>query len=182
MKLGTRSVLFGVHQFIWHPITVWLAWVDLFGFPAFWQVVCIFVHDIGYIGKSNMDGPDGHEHPELGAKIAGFLCGEKARLMCLGHSRNYAADKRIPTSLLCWADKWSPMFDPTHFYWLRGTISGEITEYRETFPRAGGQSSLMWAVAFKDYVRCHAAEIWRGAQGNEDHGYNHISTDGETKK
>jgi len=164
MKLGTKSVLFGVHQFIWHPVTVLLAWVDLFGIPSFWELFCIIVHDVGYIGKS-----------ELGARIAGFFFGEKARLMCLGHSRSYASSHGLPTSKLCWADKWSPMFDPVHFYWLRGTLSGEIAEYRRTFPRAGGQSSLMWACAFLKHVENHASEIWNGAQGITDHGYSHAS-------
>lgn len=171
MKTGTKSVLWGVHQFIWHPITVLLAWMDLYGRPKMWEIFCILVHDIGYIGKSEMDGPEGQQHPELGAKIAGWIFGERAKLECLGHSRSYAEAKGIPTSRLCWADKWSPMFDPTHFYWLRGTLSGEITEYRKTFPRATGESSLMWAVAFKQYVRENSLKIWSGSQGDADHGY-----------
>lgn len=171
MRTGTKSVLWGVHQFLWHPITVLLAWLDLYGAPRFWELFCILVHDIGYWGKSEMDGPEGHRHPELGAKIAGAIFGEKARLECLGHSRSYAQAHGIPTSRLCWADKWSPMFDPTHFYWLRGTLSGEIAEYRKTFPRATGESSLMWAVAFKQYVRENSLKIWAGSQGDHNHGY-----------
>lgn len=174
MKMGTRSVLFGVHQFIWHPLTVFLAWKDLFGWPSWWEVVCIVVHDVGYIGKADMDGAGGKDHPVLGAKIAGLICGERGRLMCLGHSRSFATAHGLETSMLCWADKWSPMFDPTHFYWLRGELSGEIAEYRRSFPRAGGQSSLMWAVAFKDFVKEHASAIWQGAQGVKDHGYAHV--------
>lgn len=164
-----------MHQFVWHPITVFLAWLDLYGWPTWWETICIIVHDVGYLGKADMDGVSGAAHPELGAKIAGFLCGEKGRLECLGHSRSYAAKYNIPTSRLCWADKWSPMFDPTHFYWFRGTVSGEIAEYRLTFPRAGGQSSLMWAVAFKKYVRDNAGKIWAGANGDKDHGYHVVS-------
>lgn len=173
MKTGTKSVLFGVHQFIWHPVTVWLAWLDLYGCPTWWELVCIIVHDIGYIGKSEMDGPEGHKHPELGAKVAGMIAGDKARQECLGHSRSYAEANGIPTSRLCWADKWSPMYDPVHFYWLRGNASGEIHEYRKTFPRAEGESSLMWTFAFKDYVRTNSQKIWAGAQGDIDHGYVH---------
>lgn len=26
MRIGTKSILFGVHQFIWHPVTVYIAW------------------------------------------------------------------------------------------------------------------------------------------------------------
>jgi hypothetical protein len=171
MKMGTKSVLFGVHQFLWHPFTVLLAWFDLYGMPKPWEVFCIFIHDIGYIGKTDMDGESGFLHPELGAKIAGFIFGEKARNECLGHSRSYAETKGIPVSRLCWADKWSPIFDPTHFYWLRGNASGEIHEYRANFPRAVGESSLMWAVSFKDYVRENSPKIWAGANGDPNHGY-----------
>ena len=171
MKLGTRSVLFGIHFWAWHPVTVLLAWIDLFGVPKPWELLCIFVHDLGYLGKDDMDGLSGANHPELGAKIAGFFCGEKARLLCLGHSRTYAKAHGIPESRLCFADKWSPVFDPLHFYWLRGTLSGEIAEYRKTFPRVGGQSSLMWVCAFKAHVVSNATAIWKGAQGETDHGY-----------
>lgn len=173
MKTGTKSVLFGVHQFAWHPVTVLLAWLDLYGCPKPWEAFCILVHDLGYMGKSEMDGPEGHHHPELGAKIAGAIFGDKARLECLGHSRSYAESHGLPVSRLCWADKWSPMFDPTHFYWLRGTLSGEIAEYRVSFPRAEGESSLMWSVAFKKYVRQNASKIWAGCNGDPNHGYTH---------
>jgi len=166
MKIGTKSVLFGVHQFIWHPITVLLAWIDLYGFPKPWELFCILIHDLGYIGKKEMDGPEGDTHPELGALIAGKIFGERARLECLGHSRSYCLEKQLPISRLCWADKWSPMFDPTHFYWFRGTLSGEIGEYRKSFPRAEGQSALMWTVAFKKHVRDNAENIWVAATRN----------------
>lgn len=79
MKIGTKSVLFGAHQFLLHPLFVALAWWQLFGFPwdpRLW--VAFFVHDLGYWGKPNMDGPEGELHPLLGAKIMGALFdGEK---------------------------------------------------------------------------------------------------------
>jgi hypothetical protein len=68
MKIGTKSVLFGAHQFAIHPWFVALAWWKLYGFPwdpRLW--VAFFVHDLGYIGKPNMDGPEGEAHPEFGA-------------------------------------------------------------------------------------------------------------------
>ncbi len=74
MKIGTKSVLFGAHQFLIHPLFVALAWWQLYGFP--WDVrlwVAFFVHDLGYIGKPNMDGEEGEEHPWLGAVIMGRL-------------------------------------------------------------------------------------------------------------
>lgn len=57
--VGTRSLLFGVHQFLWHPWTVYRAWRYLYGKPTWREVVCIFLHDLGYFGKPNMDGEEG---------------------------------------------------------------------------------------------------------------------------
>lgn len=74
MKIGTKSVLFGAHQFLIHPLFVALAWWQLYGFPwdpRLW--VAFFVHDLGYLGKPNMDGPEGESHPWLGARIMGRL-------------------------------------------------------------------------------------------------------------
>lgn len=70
MTIGTRSVLYGAHQFLLHPWFVAAAWWRLYGFPwdpRLW--VAFFVHDLGYIGKPNMDGPEGEQHPMLGAAI-----------------------------------------------------------------------------------------------------------------
>ena len=70
MKLGTKSLLFGAHQFILHPMFVAIAWIKLFGFPKDPRVwVAFLVHDWGYWGKKDMDGEDGKTHPELGAQI-----------------------------------------------------------------------------------------------------------------
>ena len=69
MTVGTKSVLFGAHQFLIHPWFVAWGWWTLYGFPLdprLW--VAFFVHDLGYIGKPNMDGPEGETHPLLGAK------------------------------------------------------------------------------------------------------------------
>lgn len=74
MKIGTRSILFGAHQFLIHPLFVALAWWRLYGFPwdpRLW--VAFLVHDLGYWGKPNMDGPEGEDHPRLGASIMGKL-------------------------------------------------------------------------------------------------------------
>lgn len=70
MTVGTRSVLFGVHCFLIHPWFVAAAWWRLFGFPTDLRLwVAFFVHDLGYCGKPNMDGPEGETHVELGARI-----------------------------------------------------------------------------------------------------------------
>lgn len=70
MKIGTKSVLFGAHCFFLHPWFVAWGWWKLYGFPwQPWLWIAFFVHDLGYIGKPNMDGPEGEEHPRFGASI-----------------------------------------------------------------------------------------------------------------
>ena len=74
MKVGTKSILFGAHCFFIHPWVLAIAWQKLYGFPydpRLW--VAFFVHDLGYFGKSNMDGEEGERHPEFGARIMGRL-------------------------------------------------------------------------------------------------------------
>lgn len=70
MKIGTKSVLFGAHCFFLHPFFVAIAWTKLYGFPwdpRLW--FAFFLHDLGYWGKPNMDGPEGENHPEWAAKV-----------------------------------------------------------------------------------------------------------------
>ncbi|WP_248063852.1 hypothetical protein [Paenibacillus silvae] len=128
--LGRRSLLFGVHQFLWHPWTVYRAWNHLYGRPDWREVVCIFLHDWGYWFCENMDGKEGRVHPEFGAKIAAHLLGREYGDLVLYHSRYYSnLHCQIP-SKLCWADKLSIVYDPKWFYLLRAKLSGEIKEYR----------------------------------------------------
>jgi hypothetical protein len=74
VTIGTKSVLFGAHQFLIHPWFVALAWWRLYGFPwdpRLW--VAFFVHDLGYIGQPNMDGAEGERHPVFGARLMTVL-------------------------------------------------------------------------------------------------------------
>ena len=53
MKIGTKSLLFGAHNIIIHPVLVFIAWWRLYGFPfdpRLW--IAFLVHDWGYFGKS----------------------------------------------------------------------------------------------------------------------------------
>ena len=150
MKTGTKSLLFGVHQFLWHPVTVWIAWVWLFRkLPNIKETICIIVHDWGYWGKTNMDDEEGERHPETGAKIAHVLLDRWIfipelhdfdlsvrkttvyRDLCLFHSRHYARKAGQEPSLLCWADKLSIIFEPWWLYLPRAWASGELYEYRK---------------------------------------------------
>lgn len=75
VNVGTKSVLFGVHAFWLHGWVVALAWWKLYGFPwdpRLW--VAFFIHDLGYWGSPNMDGPEGERHPEWAALWMSRLC------------------------------------------------------------------------------------------------------------
>jgi hypothetical protein len=149
MKVGTKSLLFGVHQVFIHPVYVFIAWWKLFGFPRdprLW--VAFIVHDWGYWGKSNMDGKDeGETHPELGAKIMHRSFDKKCEKglkyisrgnecyiwynFTLYHSRFYAKNDVHPISRLCIADKYVFCLENKWFYILRAKLSGELYEYMD---------------------------------------------------
>lgn len=138
MKKGTKSLLFGVHQFLWHPFTVWMAWVYLYrSLPTWRECVCIFIHDWGYWGKAHMDDAEGERHPEFGASIADKLFGDEYADLCLLHSRHYSRTVGKNPSRLCWADKLSIIFEPWFLYLPRAWLSGELHEYRLTAHKAG---------------------------------------------
>lgn len=130
MKVGTKSILFGVHCFFIHPIFVFIAWWKLYGLPIdprLW--IAFIVHDIGYIGKPNMDGAEGETHVELGAKVMSFLFGQKWGDFTKYHSRFYAKKDGAKPSKLCIADKYAMCLEPVWFYLIRASLSGEIHEY-----------------------------------------------------
>ena len=130
MKIGTKSYLFGAHQFIIHPLFVAYAWYRLFGIPRDIRIwMSFFFHDIGYIGKSNINGTDGVFHPYCGARIMYHLFGEKWYEFCLFHSRQICFQINKPISKLCIADKFSIVIEPWWIYLPRVFLTGEIYEY-----------------------------------------------------
>ena len=139
LKMGSKSLLFGAHQFAWHPFTVFLAWCELYGLPNWKETVCIFIHDWGYWGCENMEGNEGKLHPLRAAHFAnkwldpfhqGWGFPGTYMHLCLFHSRTFAADQHAEPSKLCWADKLCVKFDPWWIYLPRVTLTGEIKEYR----------------------------------------------------
>jgi hypothetical protein len=130
MKTGTKSVLFGAHCLLLHPWFVALAWWKLYGFPwdpRIW--VAFFVHDLGYIGKPNMDGEEGELHPYWGAFIMGFLFGKPWFDFTLYHSRFLAKKQGAQYSRLCVADKYAFILTPSWLYLPMVNWTGEIKEY-----------------------------------------------------
>lgn len=139
MKIGTKSVLFGAHCFFLHPWFVAWGWWKLYGFPfdpRLW--VAFFVHDIGYLGKPNMDGEEGERHVLLGARIMYWLFdwsdvwkGGKFRWYEFSayHSRFWAKKHGGSPSRLCLADKLAITLTPAWLYLPLVNWTGEIKEY-----------------------------------------------------
>ncbi len=149
MTIGTRSVLYGAHCFFLHPFFVAWGWKKLYGFPwdpRLW--VCFFVHDLGYIGKPNMDGEEGEAHPIFGARVMSALfdwrkddeipvivnVGRRQVLRRWGrfslyHSRFYARQHEAEPSKLCFADKLAIVLTPRWLYLPMVHWTGEVDEY-----------------------------------------------------
>lgn len=161
MKMGTKSLLFGVHQFLWHPLTVARAWRHLYGkWPRWREWVCIIVHDIGYWGAPNMDGDEGTQHPLRGAHLVGRLFGADCERLVLLHSRTLSRKFGLEPSKLCWPDKASIAFDPAWFYLARARLSGEILEYHRNAIRCGfvgpGSTQREWLLKLQDVAYADA--------------------------
>jgi hypothetical protein len=159
MKMGTKSLLIGAHQFIWHPLTLFMAWVYLYReFPGWKECVCMFIHDWGYWGLDNMEGEGGEKHPYLGANLAWIYLDRKQVVfdgysptvtiptaslnktyfyMCLFHSRTLADKFKMKPSRLCRVDKLSAMFERWWIYLPRVWLSGEWREYRAEAAQSG---------------------------------------------
>ena len=137
MTLGTKTLLFGVHQVLIHPLLVTISWVKLYhSFPNWRELFCIFIHDWGYWGKPSLKDADGDTHPELGAKIAHRLF-DKERYsydwqnFILGHSSFYVVRNGIQPSKLLAADKYFHCMIPLWFYKMLAVPTGEFKHYRE---------------------------------------------------
>ena len=167
MKIGTKSVLYGAHCFLIHPFFVFAAWWKLYGFPydpRLW--VAFFVHDLGYIGKPNMDGDEGEMHPYLGARIMRFLFGKEWFDFTLYHSRFLAKKNNAKISKLCIADKLSISLTPEWLYIPMVRLTGEYREYMK-FAEKGGKHEVAhadisdihkWYKSVQDYMRKYVEE------------------------
>ena len=137
MRIGIKSLLFGAHQFIYHPLLVFLAWVNLYGLPNWREIICIIIHDWGYYKCYTLDGEDDLFHSKIGANIALKLFGVYEYKLCLLHSRRYAKFVKMPVSKLGCADKYSFGYEWRFFYLLRTNLTGEIKAFRHEFFEEG---------------------------------------------
>lgn len=149
MTVGSKSLLFGVHAFWWHPIVVLLGWLRLYrSFPTIGELIAIVLHDIGYWGCADMDGEQGLYHPVRGARFAAWVtrgvdflyhpeAPQEASVYSLAmfHSSSLAERLGVAPSKLCAADKCSILFEPWWFYSLRARLSGELGEYVANGPK-----------------------------------------------
>lgn len=139
ISVGTRSLLWGGHQFIIHPLAVAIAWRKLYGhwpkqLPTW---VAFFAHDIGYWGLPNMDGPEGKDHPLAGAVLLAKLFDPPGTNLInhtwwefsAGHSRYFAKEWGVSVSSLMRADKYATCLLPLWLFCLLITLSGEWKEY-----------------------------------------------------
>jgi hypothetical protein len=188
VRIGTKSLLFGTHQVFIHPWFVAVAWRRLYGFPLdprLW--VAFFVHDLGYWGKPNMDGPEGERHPELGARIMGewfdrchpdnhdcipYMVDPEREtrwyFFALYHSRFLAKQAGKPFSRLCAADKLALAMTWRWLYLLQTNLTGEIHEYMRgqgARTPAGECSQWHWITDVQTYVRAWA---WEHRDGRAD--------------
>jgi len=132
LSVGTKSVLFGAHCFFLHPWFVGAAWWRLFSFPwdpRLW--VAFTVHDLGYLGKPNMDGPEGETHVELGAHIMDWLFGRDWAEFTARHSRYWSKRHGKHFSKLCIADKLAFVMTPAWLYLPMTRATGELYEYMD---------------------------------------------------
>jgi len=174
MKIGTKSILFGVHQFAIHPWFVAWAWWRLYGFPwdpRLW--IAFFLHDLGYWGKPNMNGPEGETHPNWAADVMGELFGAEWSVLCRYHSRFLAKKYRHDYSRLCVADKLALALTPAWLYLPLAKLSGELQEYMEG--TAGERTPGQWYRDIQRYCKAWAAEHsdgrpdeWTGTVGDLD--------------
>lgn len=158
MRIGTKSLLFGAHQFILHPILVAMSWWKLYGAPfdpRLW--VAFVVHDWGYWGRGDVDGIEGETHIWLGGLIMGIFGGTWMQwTRC--HSRFYCRHEGLNPSSLCAADKIASCWLPAWLYLMMTRATGELDEYmgREKhhqdlgtrFTRGDRNQERMWFYAY----------------------------------
>jgi hypothetical protein len=168
MTTGTKSLLFGVHQFAIHPWFVAWAWWKLYGFhwdPRMW--IAFVIHDWGYWGKPNMDGPEGELHPIWAANVM-RLFGDDWYKFCLYHSRFLAKKDDKPFSRLCVADKLAIALQPWWFYLPVTWLTGELAEYMEgkgARTPAQNRTAMEW---YRDVQRYCREWVHEHADGRKD--------------
>jgi len=130
MTEGTKSWLFGCHS-ITHSILVIKAWKHIYKvYPKLWQIICIFLHDIGYCGTNYITDKTNKQHALMGAVIAKKLFGQKGYDFCIGHSMSYCIEHGLPLSKLEAPDDYSWIIAPHWFLKLNTIIEPQLHHER----------------------------------------------------
>lgn len=158
MRIGTRTLLFGAHHIVLHPILVLVAWVRLYkGLPSWREIVCIVIHDWGYWGKADLDGEQGEFHPLWAAgRVRGW--GKYYYDFVAYHSRFMAGKHAEQISRLCLPDKVGVALYPVWLWALLAHLSGEWQEYRALKKYNDGLDRQSARGFFKGYQRL--AKLW----------------------
>jgi hypothetical protein len=131
--------------------------------------LAFLLHDIGYWGKPNMDGPEGESHPRVAA-VWMARYGKVWHDFCLYHSRFYAKRDGAPVSPLCYADKVAFLKYPTWLLVALCSMTGETEEYLRNYARDNPGSPpyrdlWSWAEGVKEWV---AKWVNQHKDGSED--------------
>jgi len=108
-----------------HPIFVLMAWkLEHKTFPKWWEIICIFLHDVGIYGKNYLSDDEAKNgHWETGAYICSHIFLRlkrqttlrfKAYRLCAGHCPE---ESGFPESKLSRADKRSRLVAPMWWTW-----------------------------------------------------------------
>ena len=142
MKQGTVSVLIGCHSPM-HSLIVLVAWVKLYhGWPKPWQIVCIFLHNIGHWGKDYLDDYEQKKrHGELGATIAKRLFGQRGYDFIAGHNPYNGAARSL-------------LYNPDKYSWVIAPVWWMITNtWFEPKLKRKGSTRRESAIMFKEAMR-----------------------------
>ena len=150
MTEGTKSYLIGCHQFLLHPLFVFMAWrLEYKSWPKWWEIVCIFLHDVGICGRQYLSDDKAKQgHWFKGAYIVGSIFGygkynrdhtqlvftdkpvlkRETFILCAGHCPK---ESGYMESKLSRADKRSWLVAPMWWLWWNYWVEKFITEPHE---------------------------------------------------
>jgi hypothetical protein len=159
MRMGKKTLLFGCHQVLIHPVFVILGWIWLYGVRSLngpILLACV-IHDWGYWRMRTMDS-DGLFHPI--ARTRHPLQKWIAWPEIWYHSRHLSQLFRITPSRLCWADKLGTAMMPSWLWGLLAHWSGEGYEYMENV--AGNDYVAPEEFTLQGLIRFHRAysDVW----------------------
>lgn len=114
-----------------------------------WRLwVAFMIHDLGYWGKPNMDGPEGELHPRWAGRKMQQWFGDPWGDFTQHHSRFLARLDGKQPSKLCFADKLAIVAVPDRLFLALIHLTGEVHEYMGNADRmigkSGHQSSREW--------------------------------------